>query len=71
MFNLTEKLLLWTGDRWIISLSKNIEAKSVYEKNIEKKSSKLVEFKKSELAKQMEEAFPDAKLEDIQEKNND
>ena len=24
-----------------------------------------------ELAKQMEEAFPDAKLEDIQEKNND
>ena len=41
------------------------------EKNIEKKSSKLVEFKKSELAKQMEEAFPDAKLEDIQEKNND
>ena len=69
--NLTEKLLLWTGDRWIISLSKNIEAKSVYEKNIEKKSSKLVEFKKSELAKQMEEAFPDAKLEDIQEKNND
>ena len=25
--NLTEKLLLWTGDRWIISLSKNIDAK--------------------------------------------
>ena len=35
--NLTEKLLLWTGERWIISLSKNTDAKSVYEKNLENK----------------------------------
>jgi DNA polymerase-3 subunit gamma/tau len=69
--NLTEKLLLWTGERWIISLSKNTEAKSVYEQNNDQKSSKLVEFKKSELAKQIEEAFPDAKLIDIQEEKND
>ena len=69
--NLTEKLLLWTGERWIISLSKNNDAKSLYEKNIEQKSYKLAEFKKSDLAKQMEEAFPDAKLVDIQEENND
>ena len=34
--NLTEKLLEWTGERWIISLSKNNEAKSVYEKKIRK-----------------------------------
>ena len=33
--NLTEKLLLWTGQRWIISLSKNNEAKSVYEKTLQ------------------------------------
>ena len=69
--NLTEKLLLWTGERWMISLSKNNDAKSLYEKNIEQKSYKLAEFKKSDLAKQMEEAFPDAKLVDIQEENND
>ena len=69
--NLTEKLLLWTGERWIISLSKNTEAKSVYEQNNDQKSSKLVEFKKSELAKQIEEVFPDAKLIDIQEEKND
>ena len=69
--NLTEKLLLWTGERWMISLSKNNDAKSLYEKNIEHKSYKLAEFKKSDLAKQMEEAFPDAKLVDIQEENND
>ena len=69
--NLTEKLLLWTGDRWIISLSKNNDAKSIYEQSMEQKSSKLTEFKKSELAKQIEKAFPDAKLVDIQEDNND
>ena len=69
--NLTEKLLLWTGERWIISLSKNNDAKSIYEKNMEKKSSKLEDFKRSDIAKQIEEAFPDAKLIDIQEENND
>jgi DNA polymerase-3 subunit gamma/tau len=69
--NLTEKLLFWTGERWIISLSKNNNAKSIYEQNMEKKSSKLEEFKKSDLARQIEEAFPDVKLIDIQEENND
>ena len=69
--NLTEKLLLWTGERWIISLSKNTEAKSLYEKKIEQKSNKLENFKNNELAKQIEEAFPDAKLLDVQEEKND
>ena len=70
--NLTEKLLLWTGERWIISLSKNDTAKSVYEQTMEKKTSKLQEFEKSETAKQLSEAFPDAKLIDIIEgENND
>ena len=69
--NLTEKLLLWTGERWIISLSKNSDAKSIYEQDMEKKSSKLEEFKKSDLALQIEEAFPDAELINIQEDNND
>ena len=66
--NLTEKLLLWTGERWIISLSKNSEAKSLYEQNREKKSNKFENFKKSNLAEEFEKAFPDAKLIDIQEK---
>ena len=38
---------------------------------MEKKSSKLEDFKRSDIAKQIEEAFPDAKLIDIQEENND
>ena len=59
---LTEKLLSWTGERWIISLSKNTEAKSVYEKNLENRSYKIEEFKKSKIAKDIQKAFPDAKL---------
>ena len=65
--NLTEKLLLWTGERWIISLSKNADAKSIYEKNLEDKSNKVEEFKKSKIAQDVQKAFPDAKLIDLKE----
>jgi len=65
--NLTEKLLLWTGERWIISLSKNTDAKSIYEKNLEDKSNKVEEFKKSKIAQDIQKAFPDAKLIDLKE----
>ena len=65
--NLTEKLLLWTGERWIISLSKNTNAKSVYEKNLEDKSNKIQEFIKSKIAKDVQKIFPDAKLIDLKE----
>ena len=63
--NLTEKLIQWTGERWIISLSKNTEAKSIHEKNLISKDIKIEEFKKSSIAKEIEIAFPDAKLIDI------
>jgi len=65
--NLTEKLLLWTGERWIISLSKNADAKSIYEKNLEDKSNKVEEFRKSKIAQDIQKAFPDAKLIDFKE----
>ena len=65
--NLTEKLLLWTGERWIISLSKNTEAKSVYEKNLENRNNKIEEFKKGKIAQDIQKAFPDAKLIDFKE----
>ena len=63
--NLTEKLLQWTGERWIISLSMNSDVKSLYEKDLELKSKELQEFKKSTLAKDLETAFPDARLVEI------
>jgi len=65
--NLTEKLLSWTGERWIISLSKNNEAKSVYEKNLENKDKIVEKFKKSKVAQDLQKAFPDAKLVDLTE----
>ena len=65
--NLTDKLLSWTGERWIISLSKNSEAKSIHEKNLEIMDNKIDEFKKSKIAKDIEINFPDAKLIEIKE----
>ena len=64
--NLTEKLLKWTGERWIITLSKNTEAKSIYEKNQESKNNLIEVFRDSKIAKEIEAAFPDAKLIDVQ-----
>ena len=63
--NLTEKLFSWTGERWIISLSKNNEAKSIYEKNLENKDNMIEEFKKSKVVQDIQKAFPDAKLVDL------
>ena len=67
--NLTEKLLLWTGERWIISLSKSTGAKSIYERNLEGKDNMIEEFKKGKIAQEIQKAFPDAKLIDIKEED--
>ncbi len=67
--SLSEKLLIWTGERWIISLSKNLQAKSIYEKNQEAHINLINEFKKSKISKEIEKAFPDAKLIELKEDN--
>ncbi len=64
---LTEKLLSWTGERWIISLSKNIGAKTVYEKKLENKSASLLKEQNNDLVKKILSNFPDAKLIDVEE----
>ena len=65
--NLSEKLLQWTGERWIISLSQNQGEKTIFEKDQEKNSKKLEEFKNSQVAKDIENAFPDSKIINIDE----
>ena len=65
--NLTDKLFKWTNERWIISLSKNLNAKSIYEQNLEDKNKLINEFKNNKISKDIESAFPDAKLVDIVE----
>ena len=67
--NLSEKLLQWTGERWIISLSKNNNAKSIYEQNLDNKNNKIEEFNKSNIAREILNAFPDANLTDIKDED--
>ena len=51
---LTEKLLKWTGERWIISLSKQQGEETVYEKNTyPNKKDKLAEEMNSESSKRL------------------
>ena len=65
--NLTEKLLQWTGERWIISLSKNSDAKSIYEKSLESKSSLIENFENTQIYQDIKKNFPDAKLLDVED----
>ena len=64
--NLTEKLLIWTGERWIITLSKNTDAKVFTNKILKLKTINL-KISKSKISEEIENAFPDAKLIDIKE----
>tara|TARA_B110000971_G_scaffold208310_1_gene233340 strand:+ start:53 stop:1735 length:1683 start_codon:yes stop_codon:yes gene_type:complete len=67
---LTEKLLKWTGERWIISLSKEKGKKTLYEKNLEDKKIKLEREINSDVVKDFFEVFPDAKLLSVIEDEN-
>ena len=65
--NLSEKLFKWTGQRWVISLSKNNDAKSIYEKNLENQNNKFRQFEESKAGKEIKAAFPDAQITNIEE----
>ena len=67
---LTEKLLKWTGERWIISLSKEQGEETIYEKNLSNKKEKLSKEMNSQAVKDFLNAFPDAKLVDVTEDND-
>ena len=57
------------SERWIISLSKNTDVKSFYEKQLEDNSNKIKEFNQSDAAKEFKKAFPDAKLIDVRDED--
>ncbi len=67
--NLSEKLLQWTGNRWVITLSKEVGEKSFKElKNIKEK--KLFEIEKnSEVNKKFKNIFSDGELLDVKKKD--
>ena len=64
---LAEKLLKWTGERWIISLSKEQGEDTMYEKNLINRKEKLAKEMESQLVKDFLITFPDAKLIDVTE----
>ena len=67
--NLSEKLLEWTGERWIITLTKEIGQKSFLEQLAIKKDKSLEEAKEKESYKKIKDMFPDAELIEIEKKD--
>ena len=70
---LSSKLNEWTGDRWIITLSKKKGEPSKKEKEINLKKDLLEKSKESLIYKKVLETFSDAELIDIEKEkeNND
>ena len=69
--NLSEKLLVWTGQRWIISLTKEKGKESFLETKILKKKELLENEKKKETYKKIKNTFPDAELIEVNNKAED
>ena len=66
--DLSLKLFEWTGDRWIITLSKSKGELSIKDKQKNKKIRNINFAKQSELYKNLIEKFPDADLIDVNPK---
>ena len=67
--SLTEKLKLWTGERWIISLSKETGKNTIFANKEIHKKKLLQDALESEVYKKMKENFPDAELNEVEETN--
>ena len=66
---MSEKLLEWTGKRWVITLTKRKGEKTFSELQSMKKKEKLEEGKKSKVYKQFKDIFSDGELIDISKKD--
>ena len=60
--NLSECLLMWTGKRWVITLSKQQGSESFSEMKLKKSSKILENEKKSEVYKKFKNIFSDGDL---------
>ena len=66
--NLSEKLLEWTGKRWVISLNKEKGQKTFLELQSIKKDELLEKGKKEEIYNTFKSIFPDSELIDVKKK---
>ena len=67
--NLSEKLLEWTGNRWVITLTKKIGQKTFSETQAIKKKELFDQEKNSEIYKKVKNIFPDVELMDVKRKD--
>ena len=67
--NLSTKLVEWTGNRWVITLSKEIGNKTFLENQIIKNKEILKSEKNSEFYKKFKDIFSDAELLEIKKKD--
>ena len=65
---LSEKLLLWTGKRWVITLTKGQGEITFFEKKVQKKKQLLDDEKKGDTYKKFKTIFSDAELIEVSEK---
>ena len=66
---LSEKLLEWTGKRWLITLAKEEGQKTFSETKLIEKKKILEHAKNGDLYKKFEKIFPDIELVDISKKD--
>jgi len=62
---LSEKLLEWTGNRWVITLTQGPAQKTFYEQQVAKKKESIEKEKNSEVFKKLKKIFPDADLAEV------
>jgi len=67
--SLSEKLLEWTGKRWVITLAKEIGQKSFAELKNTKKKELFEGEKKSEMYKKFQDIFSDVELLEVKKKD--
>jgi DNA polymerase-3 subunit gamma/tau len=67
--NLSQKLLEWTGNRWVITLAKQEGQKTFSELQEIKKKELFDQEKKSEIYKKFKNIFPDAELLEVKKKD--
>ena len=67
--NLSEKLLKWTGNRWVITLAKKVGQKTFSELKKIKKKELLDQEKKSEIYKKFKNIFHDVELLEVKKKD--
>ena len=67
--NLSEKLLEWTGKRWVITLAKGVGEKSFSETQLIKKKEIFEKEKNSEVYKKFKDVFADGDLVEVTKKD--